>query len=83
MTATGLCRKCNNAPVSGRGVVRVAVQTKPAEICTHYTGQPRPLTLNQYQAGMCISGVLKTAERTTRYLISPLGPNWVGTDIAV
>ena len=39
--------------------------------------------LNQYQGGMCISGVLKTAERTTRYLISPLGPNWVGTDIAV
>ena len=39
--------------------------------------------LNQYQGGMCISGVLKTAERTTRHLISPLGPNWVGTDIAV
>ena len=32
-------------PVSGRGVIRVAVQTKPAEICTHYTGQLRPLTL--------------------------------------
>ena len=27
--------------------------------------------LNQYQGGMCISGVLKTTERTPRRLISP------------
>ena len=39
--------------------------------------------LNQYQGGMCISGRLTTAERTSRHLISPLGPNWVGTDSAV
>ena len=32
---------------------------------------------------MCISGVLKTAERIPQHLISPLGPNWVGTGIAV
>ncbi len=39
--------------------------------------------LNQYQGGMCISGRLTTTERTPRHLISPLGPNWVGTDSAV
>ena len=39
--------------------------------------------LNQYQGGMCISGRLTMTERTTRDLISPLGPNWVGTDSAV
>ena len=39
--------------------------------------------LNQYQGGMCISGRLTMTERTPRYLISPLGPNWVGTDSAV
>ena len=39
--------------------------------------------LNQYQGGMCISGVLPTTERTPRQLISPLGPNWVGTGSAV
>ena len=39
--------------------------------------------LNQYQGGMCISGVLTMTERTPRHLISPLGPNWVGTDSAV
>ena len=39
--------------------------------------------LNQYQGGMCISGVLKTTERTPRHLISPLGPKWVVTDSAV
>ena len=39
--------------------------------------------LNQYQGGMCISGVLKTTERTPRHLISPLGPKWVATDSAV
>ena len=48
-----------------------------------YEGVFANYDLNQYQGGMCISGVLKTAERTTRHLISPLGPNWVGTDIAV
>ena len=41
------------------------------------------VNLNQYQGGMCISGVLPTTERTPRQLISPLGPNWVGTDCAV
>ena len=30
--------------------------------------------LNQYQRGMCIAGVSKTAERALRHLISPLGP---------
>ncbi len=39
--------------------------------------------LNQYQGGMCISGRLTTTERTPRHLISPLGPNWVGTGSAV
>ena len=39
--------------------------------------------LNQYQGGMCISGRLTRTERTPRHLISPLGPNWVGTDSAV
>ena len=41
------------------------------------------LYLNQYQGGMCISGRLTMTERTPRHLISPLGPNWVGTDSAV
>ena len=31
-------------------------------------------TLNQYQGGMCIPGVLTTTKRTPRQLISPLGP---------
>ena len=39
--------------------------------------------LNQGQGGMCISGRLTMTERTPRHLISPLGPNWVGTDSAV
>ena len=39
--------------------------------------------LNQYQGGMCISGRLTMTARTPRHLISPLGPNWVGTDSAV
>ena len=30
--------------------------------------------LNQYPGGMCISGVLKMAERTPRNLASPSGP---------
>ena len=42
-----------------------------------------PQRLNQYQGGMCISGVLTRTERTPRLLISPLGPNWVGTGSAV
>ena len=41
------------------------------------------LVLNQYQSGMCISGRLTMTARTPRHLISPLGPNWVGTDSAV
>ena len=40
-------------------------------------------SLNQYQGGMCISGRSTMTERTPRHLISPLGPNWVGTDSAV
>ena len=39
--------------------------------------------LNQYQGGMCISGRLTMTARTPRHLISPSGPNWVGTDSAV
>ena len=39
--------------------------------------------LNQYQGGMCISGRLTMTERTPRHFISPLDPNWVGTDSAV
>ena len=39
--------------------------------------------LNQYQGGMCTSGSLTMTERTPRHLISPLGPNCVGTDSAV
>ena len=39
--------------------------------------------LNQYQGGMCISGVLKTAERTPQHLISPLRSDWVVTDSGV
>ena len=39
--------------------------------------------LNQYQGGMCILEILTTTERTPQHLISPLGPNWVGTDSAV
>ena len=42
-----------------------------------------PQALNQYQGGMCISGSLTMTERTPRHLISPLGPNCVGTDSAV
>ena len=41
------------------------------------------MLLNQYQGGMCIPGILKTAERTPRHLISPLGPEKVSTDSAV
>ena len=33
--------------------------------------------LNQYHGGMCISGVLKTTEKTPQDLVSPLGPKWV------
>ena len=43
----------------------------------------RRMILNQYQGGMCISGVLTTTERTPQCLISPLSPNWVATDSAV
>ena len=39
--------------------------------------------LNQYHSGMCISGVLKTTERTPLDLVSPLGPKWVATDSAL
>ena len=39
--------------------------------------------LNQYQGGMCISGAQTRTERTPRRLISPLGPDLVGTDSAV
>ena len=42
-----------------------------------------PSDLNQYQSGMCISGRLTMTARTPRHLISPLGPNWVGTGSAV
>ena len=43
------------------------------------------VNLNQYQGGMCISGLLKTTERTPRHLIPPLGfrPQLVTTDSAV
>ena len=41
------------------------------------------LELNQYQGGMCISGRSTMTASTPRHLISPLGPNWVGTDSAV
>ena len=41
------------------------------------------IDLNQYQGGMCISVVLTTTARNPRFLISPLVPNWVGTDSAV
>ena len=39
--------------------------------------------LNQYQGGMCISGVLTMTERAPRHLIPPLVLNWVGTESAV
>ena len=39
--------------------------------------------LNQYQGGMCISGVMKMTERTPRNLASPSGPNWVAAGSAV
>ena len=39
--------------------------------------------LNRYQGGMCISGVLKTTERTTLNLISPLDPSRIATGSAV
>ena len=39
--------------------------------------------LNQYQGGMCISGVLKTTERTQQDLASPWGLKWAATDIEV
>ena len=42
-----------------------------------------PEELNQYQSGMCISGVLKTTEMTTRLLASPLGPKRGATDSPV
>ena len=64
------CSTCSgrSAPVAVRSVSR----------------QPWPgPDLNQYQGGMCISGRLTMTERTPRHLISPLGPNWVGTDSAV
>ena len=41
------------------------------------------LDLNQYQGGMCISGRSTMTASTPRHLISPLDPNWVGTDSAV
>ena len=39
--------------------------------------------LNQYQSGMCILGVLKTTEMTTRLLASPLDPKRGATDSPV
>ena len=45
--------------------------------------QVRVFALNRYQGGMCISGVLKTTERTTLNLTSPLDPSWVATGSAV
>ena len=36
--------------------------------------------LNQYQSGMCISGVLKTPDTTSWLLTSPLGPKRVAPD---
>ena len=51
--------------------------------CNRVKGDRPQEYLNQYQGGMCISGRLTMTERTTRDLISPLGPNWVGTDSAV
>ena len=45
--------------------------------------KPKNKILNQYQGGICISGVLKTTERTLQHLILLLGPNWVPTDNAV
>ena len=44
---------------------------------------PVPAFLNQYEGGMCISGVLETTERTPHDLISPLSSNWMATDSAV
>ena len=48
-----------------------------------YESEEAMAKLNQYQGGMCISGRLTMTERTPRHLISPLGPNWMGTDSAV
>ena len=40
-------------------------------------------SLNQYQGGIVHFGILKTAEKNQRLVISPLVANWVGTDSAV
>ena len=60
----------------------ISEQCKPPdfvmEIASRRTGRrdivqkrARYAALNQYQGGMCISGVLPTTERTPRQLISP------------
>ena len=46
-------------------------------------GEDTVAQLNQYQGGTCISGVLKTTERTPQHPISPLSSNWVATDSTV
>ena len=52
------------------------------EVTFQYRQDHLETVLNQYQGGMCISGSLTMTERTPRHLISPLSPNWVGTDSA-
>ena len=61
----------------GRAVTERAWKVASSEV------KARGYNLNQYQGGMCISGRLTMTERIPRDLISPLGPNWVGTDSAV
>ena len=53
------------------------------QIASNYSRTLFNRILNQYQGGMCISGVLKTTERIPRHLTSPLGPKWVAPDSAV
>ena len=74
------------ALVSLRGYARIPPSSGCSESAFSFrAGGPSRshASLNQYQAGMCISGVLKTTERTARHLISPLGPKGMPTDSAV
>ena len=55
---------------------KVAVaQHLPTGAALNYELDDEENLLNQYQGGMCISGVLTTTERTPRHFILPLGPN--------
>ena len=57
--------------------------TMGAQSVSRFTAAGHGDALNQYHGGMCISGVLKTTERTPLDLVSPWGLKWTATDIEV